>query len=212
MNKNDYSKKVGARSKSLFGALIKMAVPVVASAAVEYGYEAAYKKIDAQLNEMFRQISVNSLVVLAINIIGVMVAVTKFLGSLPSKIFAGFIFLMAFVYNALNWYFSWKKNKDYYKMTWDCSKKVWQKKSLSNGIKAYVYEKNTWVQMFFERGIPFVDRYIPGMAEVIPGIDKIVRRLRADFWKKLTLFAGIFAAYFVLIYIILKPLILLKWG
>ena len=162
--------------------------------------------IKERLDVFYKATVYNSLITLALNIIGLLLVLFSPFGGTASKIFAILIFLASGIFSLIRCV---KFVKKYGKSSIKMSKNIWKEKSISKGIESYVFSEFPAISMIFA-GIDFAANYCSQVKQV-PKFNETIKFIISIFWKKLALFLGLLSIYLILFYGIVKPFILVKY-
>lgn len=202
-----YFSRVGKRLKGLTAVLFDMTVPV----AIEAAIEKACSVINEKLHEMYKSTIINSVITLGLNIAGMLVALFNPFGLVVSKYVAALLFLISFVFFCLRMI---KFLQNYGRTTIEIGKNIVTSKSVSTGIKNYVYQKFPIVSLAYT-GIEIAACHLPTLKK-IPSVKATVKRIVQAFWKQVLVYFLVVSVYTVCVYWLAKPILLerftgLKW-
>ena len=91
-------------------------------------------------------------------------------------------------------------------MTIAIARNVLKQRSLSKGISSFITDEYPLVTWTYA-GIDLAASQFSALKE-IPRLDQLVKLFIRNFWKRIALFAGIFAFYTITVYWIVKPILL----
>lgn len=202
LSKNSYRNQVVSKLKGISKAILDMSIPF----AVDVAVETVCKKIEEKLHAFYKNTTINSLITLALNIIGLLLVLFSPFGKTASNIFAIFIFLASGIFSLIR---CMKFIKKYGKSSIDMAKNIWKAKSISKGIEIYVFSGFPAISMIFA-GIDFAANYCSQLKQV-PKFNETIKFIISVFWKKVALFFGLLSLYLILFYGIVKPFILVKY-
>ena len=202
LSKNSYRNQVVSKLKGISKAILDMSIPF----AVDVAVETVCKKIEEKLHNFYKNTSINSLITLALNIIGLLLVLFSPFGKTASNIFAIFIFLASGIFSLIRCV---KFVKKYGKSSIDMTKNIWREKSIPKGTETYVFSEFPAISMIFA-GIDFAVSYCSQLNQV-PKFNEMIKFIISIFWKKLALFLGLLSIYLILFYGIVKPFILVKY-
>lgn len=191
-----------SKLKGISKAILDMSIPF----AVDVAVETVCKKIEEKLHTFYKNTTINSLITLALNIIGLLLVLFSPFGKTASNIFAIFIFLASGIFSLIRCV---KFIKKYGKSSIDMTKNIWREKSISKGIEAYIFSEFPAISMIFA-GIDFAVSYCSQLNQV-PKFNESIKIIISVFWKKIALFFGLLSLYLILFYGIVKPFILVKY-
>ena len=194
-----YWNSVGKRLLGISNIVLDMSVPV----AVEAGINKACSIINGKLHDMYKSTVMNSLITLALNIAGMLIVCFKPFGEVLSN-YVGAVFFIAsmvfFLFRMIN------SAKEYGKSAFQISKKIIEKKSVTEGLELYIMEQFPAVSLAYT-GIGIASNFLPSLKH-IPSLQKTVKIFIELFWKKLLVYGLIVVAYSISVYWIAKPLLL----
>ena len=202
LSKNSYRSQVVSKLKGISKAILDMSIPF----AVDVAVETVCKKIEEKLHSFYKNTTINSLITLALNIIGLLLVLFSPFGKTASNIFAIFIFLASGIFSLIRCV---KFIKKYGKSSIDMTKNIWREKSISKGIEAYIFSEFPAISMIFA-GIDFAANYCSQLNQV-PKFNETIKIIISVFGKKVALFFGLLSIYLILFYGIVKPFILVKY-
>ena len=196
---SEYLKRVGARLFRLGRAAVNAAIPAVVAASIEKAYEL----IETKLHQLYKKTLRNAAITLAINVAGILVLIFQPFGKLAATwisiaFFAGsfiFWFVRVILYC-----------KNYGRVTLEISKNVVKQKSLSKGISKFITDEYPLVTLTYA-GIDLAAYQFSALKE-IPRLDELVKLFIQNFWKRVVLFAGLFAFYSIVVYGVIKPILI----
>ena len=183
--------------------LADVAVSSIVDKVVQDKIKEACEKIEVQLREMYKRTARNSAITFAINLAGVLILIFKPFGVAASKYVSFAFFAASFVF--------WLARtilfiQNYGKTTVEVSKSVIQEKSVYRGIESYVLKEFPSISMLYA-GIDFGSIFLSSL-EKVPRIRDFVKYLVKVFWKRVALFAGIVAAYTIVVFWVVKPVLI----
>ena len=202
LSKNSYRNQVVSKLKGISRTILDMSIPF----AVDVAVETVCKVIEEKLHIFYKNTTINSLITLALNIIGLLLVLFYPFGKTASKIFAILIFLASGIFSLIRCV---KFVKKYGKSSIDMAKNIWKEKSIPKGIETYVFSEFPAISMIFA-GIDFATNYCSQLKQV-PKFNETIKFIIRVFWKKLALFLGLLSIYLILFYGIVKPFILVKY-
>jgi len=204
--KSEYWRMVGEKFKSLGKTAVDIAVPLVVDYAVVKAVEKACSVVEAKLKETYRTAEINSALAFVINFEAVLILVLKPFGKTGSRCVAFAFFLASFVFWLVRVVRFVKK---YGRTASEVSKEVLKEKSVYTGIEKYVLANFPFIS-FAYAGISLAAGYVPALRK-IPRISEFVACLVKIFWKRIASFAGIMAAYTVLVFWVVKPILVRRF-
>lgn len=95
LSKNIYRDQVVSKLKGISRAILDMSIPF----AVDVAVEKVCKKIQEKLHTFYKNTTINSLITLALNIIGLLLVLFYPFGKTPSNIFAILIFFASGIFS-----------------------------------------------------------------------------------------------------------------
>ena len=202
LSKNSYRNQVVSKLKGISRTILDMSIPF----AVDVAVGKVCKVIEEKLHTFYKNTTINSLITLALNIIGLLLVLFYPFGKTVSKIFAILIFLASGIFSLIRCV---KFVKKYGKSSIDMAKNIWKEKSIPKGIETYVFSEYPAISMIFA-GIDFAANYCSQLKQV-PKFNETIKFIISVFWKKLALFLGLLSIYLILFYGIVKPFILVKY-
>lgn len=212
----DYWQSIKNKIKRLGKAAFRIAgkavseTPVVQYKIQEVRQRLFFKVIsytEKKLNEVFKTTLVNALINFSINASGVLILVFKPFGILWSRVASISFFsvsLCFFIYRCIMF------AKNYGKTTVKVLRNILKIKSFRRGIRNYVFAEYPKVAKVYHL-LNKVQPYVPVLEE-IPEIEEVVTVIIQFFWKKLAFFFSGFVLYSLLLYWVLKPYLIYKFG
>lgn len=198
-----YWKQISKKLKGVSKIILDMAIPL----AVEAGIEKVCSIFNTKLHEMYRNIIINSIVTLGLNIIGMLIVFFNPFGMVVSGYIAAVCFLSSIVLFSVRIVRYFKKNgRDIINI----GKSIIGKRSVSKGIEDYVYINFPIIAAVYS-GINIVTCLLPSL-KMVPSIQTTVSHMIHIFWKQLLLFVLVVLVYSVGIYWIVKPMLLKKYA
>ena len=186
-----YWKRVATRLFRLSRASVNAAIPPVLQASLN----TAYDLIEQKLHQIYKKTIRNAAITLAINVAGMVILFFHPLGM--AFFAAAFIFWLV----RLILYC-----KNYGRVTLAITKNVVRQHSLSKGISRFIKEQYPLVTWTYA-GIDLAATQFSALKE-IPRLDELVKLFIQNFYKRITLFAGILAFYTITVYWIIKPILI----
>ncbi len=194
-----YKDTVLERLKRLSNVILEKAMPFAVYSAVEQ----ACSVIQQKLRAFYRSAALHAVIALALNAIGIFLALLEPFGGVALNYAAATCFVAAFAWGAIRII---RDIRRYGRPAVCVSKSIWRKRSVSRGIEDYVFSEFSEIAIMYA-GIEVASNYCPSLKEM-PRFNELVRFIIRAFWKQLALFGGIAAAYLILIYGVAKPFIL----
>ena len=161
--------------------------------------------IKEKIESFYKNTVRNSLITLALNIIGVLLVIFDPFGEKISFNIACIFFGIAISFSICRFiiFITNKQNRD---ISIQLIQNVWKTKSISKGIKEIVLI-NIPVLAKFYKGIDIASNFLPAL-DKIPDIQEITKYVINVFWKRFVLFIGLFATYITMVYFVIKPVLL----
>lgn len=161
--------------------------------------------IKANLDTFYKRTVINSLITLALNVIGMIFVIFDPFDEKTSYIIATLFFVVAFSFTLCR-FIVFMINKQYREITFQLIQKIWKTKSVSNGVQEVVLNSIPKLATLY-KGIDIVSNFVPSL-ENIPEIQDVVKYIINIFWKRFILFMGLLVFYSIMFYGVLKPLVL----
>ena len=170
---------------------------------LEASLNSAYELIEEKLRQIYKRTIRNAAITLTINIAGMLILIFHPFG----KQIAGWISMAFFAAAFIFWLVRFILYcKNYGRVTVAITRNVIKQRSLSKGISRFITEEYPLVTWTYA-GIDLAACQFSALKE-IPRLDELVKLFIQNFWKRISLFGGIFAFYTITIYWILKPILI----
>ena len=204
--KSSYWKDVVSRLASFGKAALNVAAPVAVEIGVGALISKACDKIELKLKQLYKRTAINSGITFLINLVGILFLALRPFGEKLSAIVAIVCFAGAtafFLIRVTLWC------RSYGSHAVSVTKSIFNEKSIHIGIEKYVLSSFPFISLTYT-GIDVGSVYVPALKNV-PRIPQLIDFFVGYFWKKFSLFIGIFASYTVSIYWIIKPILIRQY-
>lgn len=214
--KKETKKTFFAKIKKILPLIVMAKYPklAIANQVVENSINSLYKwlrdnkicpLIKANLDTFYKRTVINSLITLALNVIGMIFVIFDPFGEKTSYIVATLFFVVAFSFTLCR-FIVFMMNKQYREITFQLIQKIWKTKSVSKGVQEVVLNSIPKLAILY-KGIDVMSNILPAL-ETIPDIQEIIKYIISIFWKRVSLFLGLIVFYLIMFYGVLKPLVL----
>lgn len=195
----NYWCKVCERLKKLAKLVLDFSIPAIVEASVNK----ACNVINEKLHDLYINTIMNSLIILALNIAGMLIAIITPFGFITSMYVAAVLFLCSIVFFIIRLI---RYLKIYGRTVFQIGKNIMAAKSVSIGIENYVYQHFP-VIAFTYVGIDIAARYLP-LLKQIPSLNRTIEMFIHIFWKSILVYILIVALYSIGVYWFVKPALL----
>ena len=194
-----YWKRVVVRLFKLSRAAVNAAIPKV----LEASLNSAYELIEEKLHQIYKRTIRNATITFAINVAGMLILIFHPFGKQGAVWIGMAFFVVAFIFWLVRFILYCK---NYGRVTIAIAKNVFRQRSLSKGISRFITDEYPLVTWTYA-GIDLAACQFSALRE-IPRLDELVKLFIQNFWKRITLFAGLFAFYTITVYWIIKPILI----
>ncbi len=200
---NEVSKNYWCNVCKRLKRLARLVLDISVPAAVVASVNTACYVINEKLHDLYINTIVNSLITLALNIAGMLIAIIAPYGFIISMYIAAVLFLCSIVFFVIRLirYF-----KNYGRTAFHIGKSIVVAKSVSIGIESYVYQQFP-VIAFTYAGIDIAAKYLPSLKQM-PSLNRTIELFIHIFWKSLLIYVLVIALYTIGVYWIVKPALL----
>lgn len=161
--------------------------------------------IKANLDTFYKRTVINSLITLALNVIGIIFVIFDPFGEKTSYLIATLFFAVAFSFTLYR-FIAFMMNKQYREIAFQLIQHIWKTKSVSNGVKEVVINLIPNLARGY-KGTDIMSNFVPAL-ENIPEIQDVIKYIINIFGKCFRLFMGLLVFYSIMFYGVLRPLVL----